>query len=183
MKPGELIGRSIEALQERLRKGNGLIELQLEEGYITQAKCRFYGPIDQEEIENTEQHLGLQLPEDYRKFLTITNGCSLFDDPEYGGEAQIYTLQEAMRYTFGEGSEGYLKVAWIYQDEIMINLKAYNDGLPNYLYVKDHIEHYVDAIPLNVNFELWLDRFIVSQGSKFWNWSKYTAENVYKLRG
>lgn len=183
MKPGELISKSIEALQERLIKGNGLIELQLKEGYITKAKCEFYEPVVEEVLERIEEQLGFELPVDYRNFLAITNGCSLFDDPEYGGEAQVYKWQEALGFTVGDDSEGYLKVAWIYQDEIVIDLKAYKNGLQNYLYVKNYIDNYNDVRPLNMNFELWLDRFIISQGAKFWNWSIYTAENYYKLRG
>jgi len=183
MKPGELIGKTIEGVKERLIRGNGLFEVQLREGNIAYVTCQFSEPASTDELELAEKRLGYQLPVDYHRFLTISNGCSLFDDPVYGGEAQVYRLQEALQYSSGEENMGYLKVAWIYQDEIFINLSVYNSGNPNYLYVKDHIEPYDESRPLNMNFELWLDRFIVSQGSKFWNWSVNTAENYYKLRG
>ncbi|MDQ0897567.1 hypothetical protein QFZ80_001395 [Paenibacillus sp. V4I7] len=76
-----------------------------------------------------------------------------------------------------------MKIAYIYQDNIVINLDAYNEGSNNYLMVKGHIDHFQESRPLLMNFELWFDRFIMSQGAKFWNWSIYDAENYYRLRG
>ncbi|MNL70493.1 hypothetical protein D3C87_1955040 [compost metagenome] len=32
--------------------------------------------------------------------------------------------------------------------------------------------------PLNLNFELWLDRLLVSQGDHFWLWNSITPENI-----
>ncbi|WP_232510151.1 hypothetical protein [Paenibacillus crassostreae] len=82
-----------------------------------------------------------------------------------------------MSLTYEEPAEGYLKIGYFYQDNIVIDLKKYKEGQKNYLLIKGHIDHFYEARELNMNFELWFDRFIVSQGSKFWTWSIYTTEN------
>lgn len=43
-----------------------------------------------EQIHSFEQKTGLLLPDDYKEFLKITNGCRLFDNLE-SGEKMIYT--------------------------------------------------------------------------------------------
>ncbi|WP_307564052.1 SMI1/KNR4 family protein [Paenibacillus sp. V4I7] len=50
-------------------------------------------PAIAEDLISFQKSLGFKLPEDYYNFLTICNGCSLFDDPQYGGymHGKIYT--------------------------------------------------------------------------------------------
>ncbi|MDQ0112464.1 SMI1/KNR4 family protein [Paenibacillus harenae] len=180
---GELINKTIGSLKKRLENNNELLELQLGEGYLTQATCKFNEPANENDLLEFQKKLGYKLPEDYFNFLTICNGCSLFDHPQYGGEAYLYKWQDIEDATYEEPYEGYIKIAYIYQDNIVIDLKAYREGSHNYLMVKGHIDHFHEARPLNMNFELWFDRFIICQGDKFWNWSMYTAENYYRLRG
>ncbi len=33
---------------------------------------------------------------------------------------------------------------------------------------------------MKLNFEIFLDRYIMSQGADFWEWNIYTAENYYR---
>lgn len=179
---GELIYKTIDSLKKRL-ENNKLLELQLQEGYLTQATCQFNEAADGSDLLEFQRKLGYKLPNDYINFLKITNGCSLFDHPQYGGESYLYKWQDIEESTYEEPSDGYLKIAYIYQDNIIIDLKAYNQGSNNYLMVKGHIDHFHESRPLNMNFELWFERFIISQGDKFWEWSIYTAENYYRLRG
>ncbi|AFH62872.1 SMI1/KNR4 family protein [Paenibacillus caseinilyticus] len=183
MKQGEVIYKTICSLKERLHEGNGLLDIQLQEGYRAKTTCKFNIPALAEDLLSFQKGLGYKLPEDYYNFLTICNGCSLFDHPQYGGEAYLYPWQDIAQFTYEEPDEGYLKIAYIYQDNIVINLNAYNEGNNNYLMVKRHTEHFHEARPLMMNFELWFDRFIMSQGEKFWNWPLYNAENYYRLRG
>lgn len=176
-----IVDKTINSIRKRLLE-NGQIQLQMSEGYITEGTCKFYDPVDEKELNDFIKELGYQLPEDYKRFLQITNGCRLFDHPIYGGESYLYGLIEIPQQTYEEPNEGYLKIGCIYQDNIVIDLKAYSEGNLNYLLVKDHIEPFHDSRKLNMNFELWLDRFVVSQGSKFWDWPIYTAENYYRLK-
>jgi len=53
---------------------------------------------------------------------------------------------------------------------VVIDLKAFNAGERNYLLVKGYLDQFSEARKLNMNFELWLDRFIMCQGALFWNW-------------
>ncbi|KQY84137.1 hypothetical protein ASD24_10155 [Paenibacillus sp. Root52] len=179
---GELIYKTIDSLKKRL-DNNNLLELQLQEGYLTQATCTFNEPADESDLIEFQRTLGYELPNDYINFLKISNGCSLFDHPQYGGEAYLYKWQDIQEATYESSNEGYLKIAYIYQDNIVINLKKYSEGSNNYLMVKGHIDNFDESRPFNMNFELWFDRFIISQGDKFWDWSIYTAENYYKLKG
>ncbi|MDQ0112434.1 SMI1/KNR4 family protein [Paenibacillus harenae] len=138
MKQGELIKKTIVSLKDRLEKNNGLLELQLGEGYLTQAICTFNEPVSESELLHFQKEAGLKLPVDYYNFLLLTNGCSLFDHPQYGGEAQICKWQDTEVETIEDLHEGYmkLKIARIYQDDIIIDLKAYNEGSNNYMMVK-----------------------------------------------
>ncbi|WP_338542385.1 SMI1/KNR4 family protein [Paenibacillus tundrae] len=179
---GELIYKTIDSLKKRL-ENNNLLELQLQEGYLTQATCTFNEPADESDLIEFQRKLGFELPNDYINFLKISNGCSLFDHPQHGGEAYLYKWQDIQEATYESSNEGYLKIAYIYQDNIVIDLKKYSEGSNNYLMVKGYIDNFDESRPFNMNFELWFDRFIISQGDKFWDWSVYTAENFYKLKG
>jgi len=177
-----IINKTITSLKKRLEESNNIIKIQNEEGFVTDATFTFNEPLTDKEINQFMQKLGYELPDDYRAFLKICNGCSLFDHPVYGGESYLYKLEDILSLTYEDPSEGYLKLGYFYQDNIVIDLKKYKDGQSNYLLVKGHIDHFYEAREINMNFELWFDRFIMCQGSKFWNWSLYTADNYYRLR-
>lgn len=182
MEESTIIARTISSLKKRLESNNNVLILQLEEGFITEATCTFYEPVSDAELEAFSDRIGYQLPDDYAAFLKIANGCRLFDDPNYGGENYLYSLEEILQFTYEEPSEGYLKIGYFYQDNIFIDLNLFNHGQKNYLFVKGHISQFSEGRPLHMNFELWFDRFVISQGTKFWNYSIYTAENYYSTR-
>ncbi|MBD7966645.1 SMI1/KNR4 family protein [Paenibacillus gallinarum] len=177
-----IIDKTIISLKKRLSENNNLLILQLNEGYVTEPTCNFNEPFTDKGIKQYIQELGYDLPSDYIAFLKICNGCNLFDHPVYGGESYLYRLEDIKLLTYEEPTEGYLKIGYFYQDNLVIDLKKYSEGQKNYLLVKGHIDNFYEARELNMNFELWFDRFIMSQGSKFWTWSNYTAENYYYLR-
>ncbi|GFM13721.1 SMI1 / KNR4 family protein [Bacillus sp. FW1] len=60
----------------------------------------------------------------------------------------------------------------------MIDKDKLDEGDPNYLYILEIGEY----TPLNLNFEIFLDRYIQSNGEAFWVWQYYTAENYYRTR-
>jgi len=179
---GSIVEKTINSLKHRLEIGQGVFDIYSGEGDLSPVKCSFNQPATIKEIQEFEASMGVVFPEDYKKFLLITNGCRLFDHPQYGGESYLLTLDEMLNYTFEDRFDGCFKVAYIYGENIVINSTRYINGEKNYLYVKDKIDSFEDSKPLNMNFELWLDRFVISQGSKFWSWSIYTAENYYRLR-
>jgi hypothetical protein len=179
MKNGELIKLTLETLKKRLNK-NSELACQNANGSFSTGKCVFNQPIQYEEIIRFQTKLKYELPIDYINFLMINNGCTLFEDSNFGGEILFYRLEEIESNTYEDNAEGFLKIGTIYQENIIINLKLYKKGEPNYLMVKDQHDHFLEAIKLESNFEIWFDRFIICQGEKFWNWKYLTAENYYK---
>lgn len=181
MKKKSLIELSLHSLKKRLEENNQMIEVYCGEGYVEKCTCKFNEPATLEEIAAFEEKTGWVIPEDYKNFLLITNGCRLFDHPEYGGENHLYSLDEIISYAVDEPFEGRYTIAYLYGDHLVIDSNLYQKGHPNYLLVKDKIASFKDAFELHMNFELWFDRFIISQGSKFWTWPIYTAKNYYGL--
>ncbi|MGK5512354.1 SMI1/KNR4 family protein [Brevibacillus formosus] len=164
-----LIELSIESLKKRQEK-DGYFDVYWGEGEIHKAICKFNPPVTFEELEKLESKTDWILPEDYKNFLMIANGCKLFDDPKYGGENDLYKLEELIDFNYEDPYEECYSIAYIYGENIVINSKKYQEGNPNYLYVKDKIDQFEEAVPLGMNFESWFDRFVVCQGQKFWNW-------------
>ncbi|MBM7692479.1 hypothetical protein JOC77_001909 [Peribacillus deserti] len=179
---GSIVKQTLNSLKKRLEEGGDIIPVQSEHGHVYKATCTFNPPASDEEITNFERQTGLLLPSDYKAFLKIANGCRLFDDIEYGGEIELFSLEQIIELNeHYDQFEGCYVIAYIYQDNIVINSKVYSENQKNYLLWKGHIDQFKEALPLKMNFELWLDRFVTSQGAKFWWWSLHTAENYYEL--
>nr|WP_272595572.1 SMI1/KNR4 family protein [Paenibacillus apiarius] len=153
----------------------------MREGYLTKATFTFNPPATDDEINNFINKTKFVLPDDYNSFLKICNGCTLFDHPEYGGEAYIYSLEEIINYTFEDPFNGRYKIANIYGDNIVIDFNRYQEGDNNYLMIKSQTFGFDECTDLSMNFEIWFDRYIMSQGEKFWDWPLYTAKNYYQL--
>jgi hypothetical protein len=179
MKANLIIHQTISSLKQRLVESNNILRLQLDKGYITDATCKFNDPANEVELTQYINELGYKLPEDYNEFLLITNGCRLFDHPKYGGESYLYSWQDINNFTYEEPNEGYLKIGYIYQDNLVIDLKAYNEGDNDYLLIKGHIDQFNESQKLNMNFEMWFDRFVISQGTKFWEWPRQFSKQYY----
>lgn len=179
---GSIVIQTLNTLKKRLNENHNILQIQDKEGYLYNANCTFNPPASEEEIQNFEKQTGLLIPPDYKAFLKITNGCRLFDDITFGGEIELYSLKQIIELNeHYERYEGCYDIAYISQDNIVINSESYSQNKRNYLFWKSQIESFEEAAPLESNFELWLDRFVVSQGSKFWWWPIYTAENYYRL--
>lgn len=182
IKEGSIVKETLKALRKRLEENGDVIQIQGEGGYLAKVNCTFNPPASDEKIRDFERKTGLVLPNDYKEFLKISNGCRLFDDIEHGGEIELYSLDQIIDLNeHYDEFDGCFDIAYIYQDNIVIKSKHYNEGEKNYLFWKGHIDQFEEATPLDMNFELWLDRFIISSGSKFWWWSIYTADNYYEL--
>ena len=172
-KDGNVVKQTLSSLQKRLAENNDIIQVQNENGHLYNAKCTFNHPASDTEIAMFEKQTGFILPTDYKEFLKITNGCRLFDDVRYGGEIEFYSLEKIIEYNHNrtEEYEGCYDIASIYQDNIVINSHFVLQNENNYLFWKSYLETFKEAIPLNMSFEIWFDRFVVCQGTKFWWWS------------
>ncbi|HWO75526.1 MAG TPA: SMI1/KNR4 family protein [Bacillus sp. (in: firmicutes)] len=161
----------IVALRKILDESNGKILLPYSDGEIVPHVCSFKSPATAEDINLLETTTGFKLPDDYRNFLETCNGCSLFDHHLYGGEAKLYSAQEVIeRYHSRPDVKNLLQVAWIYQDILVIDFDKVAAGEKEYMFVKQSGSFYRPGRSLFCNFETWLDRFISSNGSKYWGW-------------
>ncbi|KWW20436.1 MULTISPECIES: SMI1/KNR4 family protein [Peribacillus] len=162
------VEEAINHMKKRLAENNQVFEAK-EDGFIYQASCTFNSPASDEEIHSFEKKTGLHLPEDYKEFLKITNGCKLFETRESGGENDIYSLDDIMNYTYELPFEGCFKVACIYQDNIVIDGRAVAEGNTDYIMVKGHLDDFEEGEKLQMGFAEWIERFISDQGEKFWD--------------
>ncbi|MFC4102621.1 SMI1/KNR4 family protein [Paenibacillus xanthanilyticus] len=177
MQTGDIITNTLKTLKNRMEGEKNLL-LQVEGGYQYEASCTFYDPVCTSDLENFMSESNIKLPLDYIKFLALTNGCRLFDDVRFGGEAFLLSLQQITKWNEINNGDS-LMIGSIYQDKIYIDLNSIKNNEPNYMFVGDDSNDYR---PINMNFELWFDRLVVSQGSKFWTWTWDTAERYYKRR-
>ncbi|ASS95134.1 hypothetical protein BS1321_15195 [Peribacillus simplex NBRC 15720 = DSM 1321] len=162
------VEEAINQMKKKLAENNQVIEVN-EDGFIYKATCTFNSPASDEQIHSFEKKTGLLLPEDYKEFLKITNGCRLFDNVESGGENDLYSLDDIINYTYENSYEGCYKVACIYQDNIVIDGEAVAKGDKEYLMVKGHIDDFEEGEKLHMGFAEWIEQFISHQGEKFWD--------------
>lgn len=161
------------AFKEWSDQNDGQVEIFTSAGKMT-AINRLKPGATQEKIEDISNFFSVSLPPDYIGFLQICNGASLFEHPEYGGEIFLYSVQDVIHYN--EPTDRKIAVANIVGDQILIDLDRWHFGEEEYLllsedlYSKDHTGCFYS------NFKTWLERFIISQGEKFWYWKteRYT---------
>lgn len=178
-----LIELTLKALRKHLADNDNIIDIYCGEGVYLKTKCLFNEPASDEKIALFEKKQDVIIPDDYRNFLKQCNGCTLFDDIKYGGESYLLSLKEIEEYhnIYVDMPKGWIIVGYFYEDLIIIDTNKYSKGNLNYLLVNDCCSSYEYAKPLNSNFEIWFDRVIINQGSKFWTWKIYNADNYYKL--
>ncbi|PIC73746.1 SMI1/KNR4 family protein [Sporosarcina sp. P17b] len=173
------ITKSLDTLKNRLGK-NGEILIYGEKGNYYEGICSFDLSAEDNEILYLEKENGIKLPEDYRMLLNYSNGIKLFqvvmDNINIGGGLELFSLNE-IQENAGNVQHPYLPIGYLSENYLSINMECVKNNQPNYLY---HCS-FLEAIPLNLNLELFVDRYIISQGSNFWDWPIYTADNFYKF--
>ncbi|WP_159884108.1 SMI1/KNR4 family protein [Paenibacillus puerhi] len=143
---GKYLSENFSYQRERINHNDGFIEIQYSMGAVHRYGCNFREPAASDQISTIHQTLGYRLPEDYIEFLTICNGCELFLHPEYSGEKQLFGTQDLVHYHDFEQHPGRIRVARINTDNIVMDLKDYQDGKP------------------------YLDRLVITNGSSYWYW-------------
>ncbi|WP_168121395.1 SMI1/KNR4 family protein [Paenibacillus sp. HB172176] len=112
------------------------------------------------------------IPDDYKQFLQLHNGAWLFTHPEYGGGMNIFSMSDIIlfrtdyEYMFPEYC---YPIAMMDCAMILIDTHAQRAG-KSYLFWQDCVNTNERAVDLKMNFETWLELFIISQGSEFWFW-------------
>lgn len=166
------MNKTIEGLRKRLAASNQTIPIQDLDGEIEGYTCTFNPPASGSEIDQLESEIGCTLPVDYREFLETCNGCSLFNHPLFGGENRLHSMQEILHlHNSREENKHLLKIAYIYQDHIVIHLEKASKGDSDYLFVKQFASLHLPGGNLHCNFDTWLYRFISTNGAKYWDWT------------
>ncbi|MCM3169063.1 SMI1/KNR4 family protein [Peribacillus frigoritolerans] len=170
---------------KKLLNSNDQMKIISYEGEVREITCSFNSEAATAEIEKFENENSIKLPEDYKEFLTLHNGARIYESIEEDGEKlgdglEIFSLDEIKQYQEIEYlSEHGIPIAHLLNDcYLILDTEKLKSGDPNYL----NILEFTELSSLNLNFEIFLDRFIISQGEAFWSWPIYTAENYYRTR-
>lgn len=129
-----------------------------------------------------EQHLSkvferkIILPQDYKEFLKMHNGATLFGNQSGDLSINLYSIDELNEFndgvnieknpdefyiTIGSCDGGYIKI-------VLANYENNTSRESKYLYIFNY--YFLEDIKLNTNFETWLDRVIITQGNVYWEW-------------
>lgn len=163
MEEGQLVRKTLKGIKQRLND-DGTITVQQEAGAIFKLHCSFQEPATKEQIKNFQLVYDCILPQDYQNFLLENNGARIFEDLD------LYSLDELITFKDINLPEGCFCIASYLDTRIVIDTRLYKKGISDFLFCLDSVESLEDGTNLNTNFELWLDRLIIAQGVKYWEW-------------
>ncbi|MFC4077774.1 SMI1/KNR4 family protein [Salinithrix halophila] len=158
-----LVNETLTALKKRLV--NQEIEVQGERGFLYKVEFEFNPPASDSKIREFEKNNNITLPVDYKQFLLMHNGAVLFE-PWFGGGFELHSLWRIIDSKLEGMPEEWFPIGYQDGGQLFIDTSVANE---NYLIWLDS-SILEDAKYLNMNFEAWLDRFVVAQGAKFWEW-------------
>jgi hypothetical protein len=173
----KLIQLTIQGLKERLDENSNLI-IQKNNGTIQKVKCEFNEPTTLENIKSFEEETKWKIPEDLQSFYMSHNGALIFEG-EYGGGLEIYSLENISQNHLPHMPQKYYPIGYYEGEYLFVDSDKAQKNELRYLLWDDSSSPVDKWQKLNVNFEIWLDRFIVSQGSYFWEWDKMNLEKFY----
>ena len=131
------------------------------------------GDLSLGELELLEKSTNSKLPHDYKEFLMTSNGLTMSSGARLLDINEIYYLRELYDYP-----RNILIIGECYSSELQIAIDL-NGSSENCMYVIDVVaDDYFYSI--NCDFTTFLNRFILSYGSDFWEWSK-TISNILKI--
>ncbi|HHY74892.1 MAG TPA: SMI1/KNR4 family protein [Bacillus bacterium] len=162
----------IKALKQRLEP-TGKLTIQRENGELLEVTCEWNNPASEKELADFSLKTGWYLPDDYRQFLKLHNGAKIFS--VWGDYFELFDLNNIMKYyrEYEIFYKGAYEKSWYmigyykgYGEYLFIDSeKAANNNSSYLVYVQVG-----DRQDLSLNFEMWFDRFIVAQGSRYWFW-------------
>lgn len=157
---------AVQVLKRRLV--NNRLDVQLEEGYVNQLTFSFNGPATATELER----LPKETPAAVRAWLTEQNGAKLFEDPEYGGAIELFSIEDILEHQqLWECPARFLPVGAGRDGEWMVC--EYISETDNRMWIGEFLSFDEEDAKLNrfpFNFSQWLDYVIVAQGASFWDW-------------
>lgn len=152
------------------------------------ATCTFHTPLTSKEIDSHFLKDTYSLPKDYKHFLTLHNGCGLFET-ESDLILELFPLEEMLEMSEEHHSEdgllsegNYWIIGQIDENWILIDKNQCTDAEDSFKNPYITVVHPSDgldtAVALNLNFECFLERAIIAQGDYFWQWSEDTELTV-----
>jgi hypothetical protein len=175
----------IEAVLQVVDSNNERL-LIYDDGSISRSTSMVNPPAEKVAIAEFESCIEHRLPKDYRSFLLEYNGAWIYQyitdlGSNGGGGLQLFSVQELKENMYYmEVYPGFLPIGTMYDHYLAISLEAVENQNPNYLYRIDNDD---GPQALTLNFDLFLARFVVSQGAAFWEWPIYNAASRYYLEG
>lgn len=170
--------RSLNILKSRLSNENTL-KVQNENGFYETVGFKWNRSATDMEIEEFEIVNQIRLPKSYKEFLKISNGAILFKDEKYGQwGCKILGLSELANTTEQVANWGYeIKESWLVfatwmgdLDLLLFDINKCTLNESNFIIDGEQGETVANWKTINGDFSKWLDRLIVSQGSKYWRW-------------
>ncbi|GMX62716.1 MULTISPECIES: SMI1/KNR4 family protein [Paenibacillus] len=173
----KIIYLTLKSLKARLAKQQ-ILWVQRELGYVKPCTCAFYKAATPDQIYSFVKETDFFLPTSYIDFLKMHDGAILFQDQsEYVNPPwYIFGLEEIMEYSEqNELPPNLYAIAKFNQTIIFVDSSLVKEGREDYLFEGATFDHEYEA--MNLNFELWFERLIVSQGAHFWHWNNYSLKN------
>lgn len=179
-----VISKSLTGLKKVLNNNNRMEILGIE-GAVLEVKCTFNEPSNIEKLKQFEESTGLLLPDDYRDFLLIHDGAIIFEvllnsSINIGGGLYLFSIDEVKnrKEELAFQQNHYPIASLLEGHHLVVDVEKIKNNDRNYLLITNPF--FDEITMLNLNFELFLDRYLLSQGSSFWEWPIYTAQNYYR---
>ncbi|NOU75539.1 hypothetical protein GC098_29890 [Paenibacillus sp. LMG 31458] len=173
----QMVYKTLESLKARIEKSPTMY-FQRGSGHLMPCSFSFYKPTSEENILTFFEETGFHIPESYKDFLMLNDGAILFNDiSEYANGAwAIFGLEDILDYIEQkEASDNLYVIAKYDSTLIYIDSSRVKAGREDYIFVGS--AYVPDAEDIVLNFELWFERLVVSQGSFFWDWNTLNSLN------
>lgn len=174
---------TLTSLKERLIN-TPIIKGQRELGYLFECSFVFHNACTEERINEFTEETAFEIPQGYREFLLIHDGAILFQDESGQSNPSwiIFGIDDIIDYLNIHPVPKHLyPIAKYDQTVVFVNGDRVSEGREDYLFdrsIYDSID--CEGVDIKLNFELWFERLIVSQGSHFWFWNQLNATNYLK---
>jgi hypothetical protein len=173
----QLVYQTLKSLKEHIEKSPTMY-FQRGSGHLKPCSFSFYKATSEAHIASFVEETGYYLPESYRDFLMLNDGAILFNDisEHASGGWSIFGLEDILDFIDKKEAPENLYVIAKY-DSILIYIDSsrVKEGREDYIFVGS--TYVPDAEDIFLNFELWFERLVVSQGSFFWDWNILNAHN------